>query len=355
MPPPEPYVVTGFEEASAILRGAGWSSDPRRNPLAPREVLELPPGALVFMDPPDHTRLRTFLSPAFTPRAVERLRPRVAAIVDAVLDGLAGEEYADVLEEIGYLVPLAVVTELLDAGIEGAELFREQTPALFRLLEVEPSPDDLKAGTGASTELMMFLTPLIAERRTRPGGDFISAMLSAPDGPRLEEVLATCMLLLAAGHETTANLIANGVRAVLAEPRRRAGFLADPARAVEELLRLEGAVKLVGRVALTDHEQVPAGGMVLIRIDAANRDPRRYDDPERLDFARPQLPHLAFGGGPHFCLGAALARLEIGEALTRLFTRFPGMELAGEPRWRESTTFHGLTGLPVRLGAPTMH
>src|SRR5438067_11471543 len=116
---------------------------------------------------------------------------------------------------------------------------------------------------------MMFLTPLIAERRVRPGDDFISAMLSAPEGPRLEEVLATCMLLLAAGHETTANLIANGTRAVLAEPGRRAAFLADPGRAVEELLRLEGAVKLVGRVALTDHEQVPAGGMVLIRIDAA--------------------------------------------------------------------------------------
>jgi len=355
MPAEQPYTVTGFDEASAILRGTGWSSDPRRNPLAPPEIADLPPGALVFMDPPDHTRLRAFLSPAFTPRAIERLRPRVASIVDAVLDGVEGEEYADVLDEIGYLVPLAVVTELLDAGVEGAEAFRQHTPALFRLLEVEPSPEDLKAGVLASTELMLFLTPLIAERRVRPGDDFVSAMLAAAEGPRLEEVLATCMLLLAAGHETTANLIANGARAVLAEPGRRAGFLADPRRAVEELLRLEGAIKLVGRVALTDHEQVREGEPVLIRLDRANRDPRRYDDPARLDFTRPQQPHLAFGGGPHFCLGAALARLEISETLTRLFTRFPGMEPAGEPQWRDSTTFHGLTSLPVRLGASMMH
>jgi cytochrome P450 len=346
------YEVTGFDEASSVLRDPGWSSDPRRSPLAPPALRDLPLAALLFMDPPDHTRLRRMLSPVFTPRAIERLRPRVASIVDAALDGL--DDTADLLVEVGYLVPLAVIAELLDAGAEGAEVFRAQTPGLVRMLEVDADEDDFAASTDAFTAVTLFLVPLIDERRRDPGDDFISALL-AVDDMTVDEVLATTILLLAAGHETTANLIGNGTLALLRHPDQRPHLLADPARAVEELLRACGPVRLAGRTALTDHtlgdHRVGEGDQVLVRIDAANRDPRRYADADRLDLTRPGPPHLAFGGGAHFCLGAALARLEAAETLVRLYTRFPGMTLAGPPpAHRPSTTFRGLTGLPVRLG-----
>ena len=246
------YLVSGFDEASAMLRGSGWSSDPRLNPLTPLELRELPPRGVVFLDPPDHTRLRNLLSPPFTPRATERLRPRVAAIADAVLDAVTEDDpgsITDVVQEISQLVPLAVISELLDVETEGAELFQAHTPALFRLLEVNPTAEDLTESVAASIELMLFLTPLLAERRQNPGDDFISTLLAIED-MTLEEVLSTCMILLTAGHETTAAIISNSTLAVLSQPDRRAQFLETPAKAIEELLRLEGPVKLVGRTAL---------------------------------------------------------------------------------------------------------
>ncbi|WP_433328315.1 cytochrome P450 [Spirillospora sp. CA-294931] len=348
------HVISGYAEASQVLRGQGWSSDPSDNPLAPPEMRDMPNAALVFMNPPDHTRLRSLLSPAFTPRAIERLRPRVAAIVESVLAGLEDQDEAEILADVGQLVPLAVITELLDAGLDGARLFRDLTPDLFRLLEVNPTPGDLRAGIAASAELALFLTPLIAERSVRPGDDFISAMLTTPDGPTLEQVLATCLLLLAAGHETTANLITNGTYAVLGAPERREQFLTDPDRAMAELMRVHGSVKLVGRVAQTDHDiaghRVRAGEAVLIRLDEVARDPRRLPDPDRLDLTRDPAPNLAFGAGAHYCLGAALSRVEVGETLTRLFHRFPRMALTEAPvQWRDSSTFHGLVELPVTL------
>ena len=350
------FVVTGFDEALAVLRGHGWSSDPRNSPLAPPEMAETPSGLLLFTDPPDHTRLRRLIAPPFAARAVAGLRGRVAAIVDACLDSLAGDGTADLLADFGYLVPLAVIAELLDVGTDGAEAFLEQTPHLARMLEVDAGPEDLAAAASASLELTMLLTPILAERRGGGGEDFVSALL-ATDGLALDEVLATCILLLAAGHETTANLIGNGSLALLRRPEQLPLLFADPARAVEELLRLEGPVKLITRTALHDHGiggvTVRAGQVAMIRVDAANADPRRWPDPDRLDLGRPGPPHLGFGTGIHFCLGAALARLEAEEALVRLFRRYPGLSLAGPvPPRRESGTFHALRRLPVRLGPP---
>lgn len=343
--------VTGFDEASAVLRGEGWSSDPRHSPLAPPELATLPPGAMLFMDPPDHTRLRRLIAPAFTPKAVAILRPRIAAIVAAALDDLP--EDTDLLADFAYLVPLAVIAELLDVGADGAAVFREQTPALVRMLEVGAGPSDLAGATAASFEVTMFLVPLLTSRRLLGGDDFISALL-AVDDLTLDEVLATCILLLAAGHETTANLIANGTHALLNHPGQVAALHADPVVAVEELLRFTSPVRLAGRVALTDHTlgdlEVPAGTQVFTHLDAVNRDPRRWPDPDTLDLTRSGPPHLGFGGGAHFCLGAALARLEAAEALTGLFERYPRMRLSGDVRWRDSTTFHGLESLPVSLG-----
>jgi hypothetical protein len=354
------FVVTGYEAASAVLRGEGWSSDLRLSPLVNEELKDMPGGNMLSADPPDHTRMRRLVSPAFTPRAIEALRPRVAAIVDAVLDGLPGGEF-DVVADVGYPVTLAVICELLDVGVEGAELFAELTPKLARGFEFDAPPDDLMASVVASAELMLFLTPILAARRQNPGEDFISALLALSDDHRadgltLGEVMSTCLLLLIAGHETTANVIANSTLALLQNPDQIPHLLADPARAVEELLRLHGAAKLLMRTALVDHElagrHISAAQAVLIDIRAANRDPNRFPDPLRMDLTRKPAGHLAFGTGIHFCLGAALARLEVAETLPRLFGRCPGLVLTGaEARWRQSRMLHALEELPVRVAA----
>lgn len=348
------FLVTGFDEASAVLRGPGWSSDPARSPRTPPNLTGLPTGLMLFRDPPDHTRLRRLVAPAFAARAVESLRPRVAAIVESTLDALAEDDETDLLADYGYLVPLAVIAELLDVGAEGAQVFLEQTPRLARLLEVDVTVDDVSEAVAAALEVTMFLTPILSRRRgAGRGEDFISALL-AVDELALDEVLATCILLLAAGHETTANLIGTGAMALLRHPDQQPLLRADPARAVEELIRVHGPVTLITRTALTDHNvggtRIDRGQLVLLRLDQANRDPRRWDEPDRLDLSRPGPAHLGFGTGIHFCLGAALARMEAAEALVRLLQRYPRLRMLDEaPRWRSSSTFHRLEGLAVRL------
>lgn len=357
------FVVCGFAEAAAVLRGQGWSSDLRLSPLISEELKDIPLGNMLLTDPPEHTRLRRLVSPPFTPKAIEALRPRVAAIAEALLDGLEGiGPEIDVLADIGYPVTLAVITELLDVGVEGAEVFAEHTPALARGFEFDAGLNDLMAAVDASTELSLFLTPILAERRRSPGTDFISALLAlTEDGEpalHLGEVMATCTLLLVAGHETTANLIGNSTLVLLRDPALRSLLAVDPERTVDELLRCHGPIKLTSRTATADHvlggQHISAGQAVLVDIQAANRDPLRFPDPLRVDLTR-DTGHLAFGAGPHFCLGAALARLEAAEVLTRLFMRVPQLNLVGNAiQWRESKALHALSGLPVRIeeGAP---
>ncbi|HEX3828227.1 MAG TPA: hypothetical protein VHV82_13255, partial [Sporichthyaceae bacterium] len=202
------FLVSGFAEATAVLRSEGWSSDIRLSPNAAPDLKELPIGNLLTSDPPDHTRLRRTVSPAFTPAQIAKLRPRVAAIVEATLDGL-GEmgPQVDILADLGQAVSLAMICELFDVGTEGAQLFNEQTPNLMRGVELNATLDDLTASAAANAELMLFLTPILAERRQRPGDDFISALFGV-DELELHEVMSTALLLLLAGHLTTANLIA---------------------------------------------------------------------------------------------------------------------------------------------------
>jgi cytochrome P450 len=263
-----------------------------------------------------------------------------------------------VLGDVGYPVALAVISELLDVGVEGAQVFAELTPALARGIEFDATGEDLAAAAAASIEMTLFLTPILAHRRTHPGGDFISALLALesddPDGLSLGEIMTMSMLLLIAGHETTANLIANSTLALLQNPQQIPHLLAEPARAVEELLRCHGPVKLLMRTALTDHEIAGhlgrAGESVLLDVRAANCDPNRFPGAERMDLTREPVGHLAFGAGIHFCLGAALARLETAEALTRLFTRHPNMQLTTrQVRCRESVVLHALQRLDVHL------
>lgn len=351
--------VTGYAEASAVLRGEGWSSDLRLSPLVHDELKDLPGGGMIVAVAPDHTRLRRPLSPAFTPRAIESLRPRVTAIVDSVLDGLAviGPE-VDVLADVGYPIALAVICELFDVGAEGAELFAELTPKLARGIEFDASAEELMAGAVASTEMTLFLTPILAGRMRRPGNDFVRALLAlAGDGPggfSLGEVLTTCVLLLVAGHETTANLIANSTLALLQEPAQIPLLLGNPGRAIEELLRCHGPVELLPRTASIEQELggrfVHPGQAVLLDLRAANTDPVRFPGAERMDLGREPAAQLGFGAGIHFCLGAALARLETAETSTRLFGRGWNLRLAERPvRWRKSMALHALQELALQL------
>jgi cytochrome P450 len=353
-------VVNGFEEAAMVLRdGVGWSSNPDSvlGASSGSESEGVPPAllrAIVLMDAPDHTRMRSLLSPAFSPRVIERLRPRVIAIVNTVLDGLEDEDEADIVADVGRVVPPAIIAELLDVGVEGAQLLLEQAPQLVRWMEFNPTPEDFKATVEAAAALRQFLTPIMEKRKREPGDDFISALVAVKDGLSIDEILTTCYVVLSAGGEAVGRLISLATLAILRDPAQIPHLLADPGRAVEELLRMEGTSRRLIRIALTDQDlgghRITKGQLVFINVLDVNRDPRRAPDAHQLDLSREPLGHLTFGIGPHFCLGAALARLQATETLVRLFTRFPGLTLTSrEPIWSSSTTFRGLTELPVRL------
>ncbi|HKS52978.1 MAG TPA: cytochrome P450 [Pseudonocardiaceae bacterium] len=356
------FVVTSYAEANAVLRGPGWSSDPNRNPALAARIergefgTQTLPRSLLSMDPPDHTRLRRLLAPAFTARAIDALRPRIAAVVEAALAGFATAKEVDVIAEIGYPIPLAVMCELLDVDIEGAQLLRTETPKLVGILAFDPDADAVLAAEEATASLALYLLPILGDRRNRPGQDLASQLLCLGengDALGLDEVLATCILLLIAGHVTTANLIGNGVLLLMEHPDQFQLLQRDPALinpAIEEMLRFESPGKIVGRTSLIDRQlgscTIRAGQRVIVLLGAANRDPGQFPDPERFDITRTPAAHLAFGGGPHFCLGAALSRAEAQETLRQLLPLLTEWRLAPEaPAWRVSDAFRALEKL----------
>jgi hypothetical protein len=279
-------------------------------------------------DPPAHTRLRAAVNRFFTPRAVRGIRGRVTAIVDSAFTALAEGEPVELMSELAYPIPLAVIAELFDVGLEGAELLRSETPTLARMLELDPTPAEIDAIGAAAMTVMLFLVPIVAQRREDPGEDLLSALIHPPGGGEAletDEIITMCLLLLAAGHETTANLIGNGTLALLQYPDQLDWLAQHPdlsAQAVDELLRYDSPVQVASRVARNDLTlggvSVRKGQQALVVLGAANRDPARYPDPDRLDLTRTGAPHLAFGNGPHFCVGAGLARLEAQETFNRL-------------------------------------
>lgn len=364
-------LITSFEHAHAVLRRSEqWSSDPRNNPRlrsafgADSAIGGLLTSSLLMTDPPAHTRLRRAVNQFFTPRAMQRIADRVAAIVDMAFEPLADGEPIELMSELAYPIPLAVICELFDVGVEGAELLRVETPRLARMLEVDPSSEVLEAAGAASMALMLFLVPLIAERRVEPGEDLLSALIHPPDGGatlETDEIVAMCLLLLAAGHETTANLIGNAMLALLEHPDQLDWLHRHPelaAGAVEELLRYDSPAQLAARVALGDTQlggvSVRAGEAATVVIGAANRDPARYPDPDRLLLSRDGPPHLAFGHGPHFCAGAGLARLEGAEALKHIAHSAPLLLGADHSHERDpSRTFRRLRSLQIAKPLPT--
>ncbi len=313
---------------------------------------------MLTADPPDHTRLRTLVSKAFTPQSVEAVRPRVRQLVEELLDAVADAGRMDVIADLAYPLPVIVIAEMLGIPPADRERFKRWSDDIVVTLDPIVPPDKMQRAQGSAAELVEYLTGIFDARRREPQEDLISGLLAAEEqGDRLseQELYAMCMLLLIAGNETTTNLIGNGMLALLRNPDQLQRLRDDPsliASAVEELLRYDAPVQFTARVAAEelqiDDRRVAAGDMVLTLLGAANRDPAQFPDPDRLDLGRRDNRHVAFGFGLHFCLGAPLARLEGQTAIGALVQRLPDLELLTEaPEWRETFTLRGLKSLPA--------
>jgi cytochrome P450 len=315
---------------------------------------------MLRLDPPDHTRLRKLVSKAFTPRAIERLRPRVQALADALVDRALEARELDVIAGLALPVPATVICEMLGVPVADRDRFTRWTAEATHLLAALFSPPDVVArGVAASQALEEYFSALIAERRAQLGDDLLSTLIRAEEeGDRLssDELVSQALGLLIAGFETTIGLIGNGIHALIRHPDELRKLAAEPgliASAVEECLRFEGPIVLTSRILREDtpfgDTLVPKDRLVWAVLAAANRDPEQFPDPERFDIARSPNEHLAFGGGAHFCLGAHLARMESQVAIGTLVRRAPELELAsGELEWGRSL-FRVLARLPVRI------
>ncbi|HMC09345.1 MAG TPA: cytochrome P450 [Actinomycetota bacterium] len=352
----DPRFGVGMDEAAllqATLEGPGAAT-----------VAELSRWML-FRDPPDHTRLRSLVSKAFTPRALEALRPRIQQVVDDLIDGFEGREDVDLIAELALPLPVTMISELLGMPVEDQGQAREWAEAIAQVLDPIVTEEQATRADRAVRELAAYIAEAVGERRRRPGSDVLSRLIQArgdgPQGGRLSEaeLISTVALLFGAGHETTRNLIGNGMLALLRHPAELERLRRDPGltrSAVEELLRYDSPVQLMGRGAREDAvvggERVAAGEALMLLIGAANRDPAQFPDPDRLDVGRSDVKMLSFGGGIHFCLGAMLARTEGQIAIGTLLSRVRSLELATDAlQWRSHITLRGLTALPVRIGA----
>jgi cytochrome P450 len=317
---------------------------------------------MLFQDPPDHTRLRGLVTKAFTPRAVERIRSRVQEIVDELIDRVAGTGEMDAIADFAFPLPVTVIAEMLGLPAAEAGRCRAWTVTAGRVLDPNQTPEQLAQAIEAIGHLSDHIRQHVAERRRTPGDDLLSVLIAAEeDGERLteDELVSTANLLFGAGHETTVNLIGNGLLALLRHPDQLAMLAGEPAlvpNAVEELLRYDSPAQLIRRWAREDLElggvQLAAGDELLLVVGAANRDPERFGDPDVADVGRTDVRHVSFGGGPHHCLGAMLARMEAQVAFATLLRRLPDIRLATDVvQWREQVVLRGLKVLPVRFGA----
>jgi cytochrome P450 len=360
------WVLTRYEDVSAVLRDPRFIKEPLAALVAARFGVEVPRGVGLSMldrDPPDHTRLRSLVGTAFTPRVVEGLRPRIQQIVDGLITHAQAVGSMDVIEEFAYPIPVNVICELLGIPVADHERFKGWSLDIARGLDsiYLPADSEVPRRSAASRHAISdYFRDLIARRRAAPRGDLLSALIAAEEaGDKLneEELLATCILILIAGHETTVNLIGNGVLALLRNPEELRRLRATPGlitSAVEELLRYDGPVQRTARVASAEAtiggRTIARGEMVMPFIGAADRDPAQFPDPDRLDLMRGDNRHIAFGWGIHFCLGAPLARLEGQIAIDALVRRLPRLGLVDDKaEYRQSLTLRGLKTLPVKF------
>ncbi|WP_437677722.1 cytochrome P450 [Sorangium sp. So ce131] len=358
------HVAAGFRDPRLSAKRS--SAFVTKLPEAVRQKLEplrrnLASWALL-LDPPEHTRIRSLINKAFVPRLVEGLRPRVEALVNELLDAVAPTGQMDVLRDLGDLLPLLVIGEVLGVPVEDRHRLKGWSNALAGFLGAgRPTLEIAGGALSAVAELEDYFRAVIAERRQRPGSDLLSQLLLAEEQGMIlgeQELLSTCCMLLFGGHETTKNLIGNGLLALLRHPAEREALRASPALlgpAVEELLRYDSPVQWMSRMVLDDMDiegvRIPKGDRVFLVLGAANRDPAHFPDPDRLDLRRTDIRHLSFGVGIHYCAGAALARVEGQAAVATFLRRFPEARLSSAPlAWRQSPGVRGLTSIPVELG-----
>ena len=357
------WLFTRHSDVDAILRDhQHFASDPRKGTLSSRQHAMLPPAdefTMLFLDPPDHTRLRSLVNKAFTLKAVDDLEPRIRGVLGSLLDDIEDPAGFDLMQAVARPLPVILIAEMLGVPSEDRERFRNWSAQRARLLEPMISPREREAGEAASRAFDAYFRPIVEARRAEPRDDIVSALARAEDdGGRLteRETLNMLRLLLSAGNETSVNLIGNGVWALLRHPEQLQRLRNDPSlipAAVEELLRFDSPVQADFRRVLADCE---VNGFALRKRDnlvlllgAANRDPDVFEDPDRLDVGRSQGSHLSFGRGIHHCLGAPLARLEGRIVLEMLLDRFPQIGLLQKrPRFRKGIVLRGLQSLTVR-------
>jgi cytochrome P450 len=372
------FVLTRYRDVRAGLLDRRLSADritPFRDHLAARERASLGDllGMLglwaVFNDPPQHTRRRALLNKAFTPRAVAALRPAIAALVGGLVDAIAGRPRFDLIADFAYPLPATVIAGMIGVPASDLDRFKRWSDdiALF-VGSALATPNKRERALSGMREMADYFRAMVAQHRARPREDILSGLIAAEEeGKRLseDEIVASCILLLFAGHETTTNLIGNGMLALLRHPRELALLRAQPERtpdAVEEMLRYDGPTQAMTRIALEDidiegargeRRRIGRGDRLFLMLNAANRDGEVFAEPDRFSVTRSDNRHVAFGYGPHFCLGAPLARLEGEIGIRALVTRLPDLALAeSAPLWSDSFVLRGVKALALRNSAP---
>ncbi|HEX9923966.1 MAG TPA: cytochrome P450 [Anaerolineae bacterium] len=355
-------VAFAFGDAR-FSRAQGLKQGFKRLPESDQQVAEPVYDAfskmMTYADPPYHTRLRGLVSKAFTPRMIEHLRPRIQQLVDKLLDAAEAKGQIDVIDELAYPLPIIVIIEMLGLALEERQHFKEWSDDLFAILGlVRHSPDLIKKAVQSLSEMTDHIVALGKERISQPQEDLLTGLVTVMEaGDRLseDELVANIGLILGAGHETTTNLIGNGLLALLRHPDQMQKLREDPALApgaVEEMLRYDNPAQIVYRSVTEEIELsgqwIGQGQLVNLIIGAANRDSAQFSDPDRFDITRHEGRQLGLGLGIHFCLGAALARLEGELVFNSLLRRFPAMQLATDTlEWQTHPTFRGLKALPV--------
>ncbi|GHH55373.1 unspecific monooxygenase [Streptomyces umbrinus] len=314
---------------------------------------------MLDLEPPDHTRIRRLVSKAFTPRTVERLRPYVDGLAAELVGELVEAGGGDLLKVVAEPLPVAVIAEMLGIPESERAQLRPWSADICGMYELSPSEETAEKAVRASVEFTEFLRELIAVRRKEPGDDLVSGLIAAYDeGDRLseQEMISTCVLLLNAGHEATVNATVNGWWALFRNPDQLAALRADRglvATAVEELMRYDTPLQLFERWVLDEIEVdgtvIPRGSEVALLFGSANHDPAVFAEPETLDLARPENPHISFSAGIHYCIGAPLARIELAASMGALLDQAPSLKLAAEPERKPNFVIRGLEGLLVEV------
>jgi cytochrome P450 len=363
------WLVSRFEDVDALLRDrrfgrtylhVGTHAEMGRPTPADWHApfWDLINAGILDMEPPDHTRVRKLVAKAFTPRFVEELRPRVERIVDGLIDDVAGDGEFDLLPTLAEPLPVTVIAEMLGVPEADRHLLRPWSADIVKMYELSPSIASQQDAVRASGEFATYLRGLARERRADHGDDLISGLVHVVDeGEALteDELVGTCVLLLNAGHEATVNSTLLGWRALFRHPERLKELRADHSlipSAIEELLRFQTPLPMFERWVLEPFElhgvRIPKGAELGLLFDSANHDPAVFEEPDVLRLDRKPNPHLTFGAGIHFCLGAPLGRMELQISFRALLQRFPELELVEEPRFKPNYIIRGLEGLRVR-------